>query len=83
MKVIDTLPCIRPGIGDHAVSTAEGLPAGQPPHDLEELQEDILMRRIQIGDRCDVLARDDQHMGRRLGVDIPERHHSIGTVDEV
>ena len=83
MEVVHALPCIGPDIGHHPIAAVESLPHGQAPDDLEHLHQNLLVGCRQVGDRRDMLPRDDQQMGRRLGVDVTEGHDPVRAVDHI
>jgi len=83
VKMKHTLATMGTGIDNEAIPgignsfQIRDLVAGQ--HQTPE-QHDI--RILQLGNRGEMLSRDNEGMYRRLGIDIVERHHQLVFIDE-
>ena len=83
MKMKHALAAVRTGIDDEAIPgicnsfQIRDLIAGQ-----HQTSEQHTIRIMKLGNRGEMLSRDDERMYRRLGIDVVERNYQFVFIDE-
>src|SRR5437879_9718873 len=73
MEVGNGLTAVASHVGHQTVAGVRlSLVVGDRLGDVEETSPEVVLRRGQLGGADDVLAGEDEHVGRRLGVDVAE-----------
>jgi hypothetical protein len=70
VKVVDGLASVPAGVDDHAVAIAEALGAGDPGRGLEQMAEQRRVLPARVRKRGEMPARSEQHVYRRLRIDV-------------
>ena len=84
MNVKNSLPCRSVAVEDRAIAVIRMTPFAR---DLlcykMYFAYQLAVHWFQVVERRDVLARDDEHVRRRLGIDVFERQHVVALVDQI
>lgn len=84
MNVIDTLPCPRPAINNHAEAIfRDPLISSQLSGRTKDITDKPFISLPHVEEGGYVLARNNQEMDRGLGVDIPKGHNRVVLIDDV
>lgn len=81
MEVANRLAAVFTGIYDDTVTVCKALLARHFCRRPEEMAKECLVALIGVSERADVLARDDENVGGRLGVDVRESVDQLVLVD--
>ena len=66
------LAAVFAGVDDHPITFREAFGTGDFGGGAEQVAEQSFVASPGIGERADMLAREDKHMGRRLRIDVRE-----------
>src|SRR5690606_10620467 len=84
MQVKDDLPTVTAAVGHDAIACLPNAQLlGQLLRHPQHVPGQLRIAGCEIGQGCDVLPRDDQHVNRGLGVDVAKCDHAVVFINSV
>jgi hypothetical protein len=77
VQMVDSLASIRAAVDDGAEALRQALALGETGGGLKQMAHERAVAGSDFGERCDVLARQDQQMRRRLRTNVGKRARQL------